>query len=485
MAVMALLSLTACDRTPTDEVLTTDLSAHVERGYAPGLIEVTHAARLDHKIIPDFNRDQRRVAYAARLRLKRDYDFGNWDQANAASLALLLGARPQDLAGLKADGNKAGDTIQATGTLIYDHADGRWRLAAGADVQLESPIILPDRLALLKNWRDLTVMTFHALWEPAAVARSEIVAAEKRVTARLARVNGGIAVASAPIGSNMWQVTQAITGIERATSPAARPLVNVATMDARENLRLLRDGVVSAALIRSTEVLLAAQGQGPFETDGTFPSLRAVASLFPEEIHVVVDRASPIASVADLYGKRIAVAATGPAAMLEAVEILRAHRVVLTNLAAPLVELPVDAALAALHRGEQDAVILTSAAPSAALRGNGSAASVRLLPLDGDAVALLTTGTSNYVAATIPAQTYPGQERSVTTVGLAVMLVSSTAVPADDVQELLGLTFAPRDFMQSGSPFSALAKISTARRGVNLTLHDGAEAFYAGLPGQK
>lgn len=111
---------------------------------------------------------------------------------------------------------------------------------------------------------------------------------------------------------------------------------------------------------------------------------------------------SPIASVADLFGKRVTIVRSGTAAALEAGDILRAHRVSLAALAATPDELPMDAALAALKCGERDAVILTAPAPSPALRDFAVANPVRFLPLDADAVALLTTGTSNYVAVTVP-----------------------------------------------------------------------------------
>src|SRR5205085_2091559 len=88
------------------------------------------------------------------------------------------------------------------------------------------------------------------------------------------------------------------------------------------------------ALAYTEQAALASAGTGPFESAGTFPELRAVGSLFPQQVHVIVMAPSSLASVADLFGKRVAVAATGPAAMTQAAEVLRAHRVVVTALAA-------------------------------------------------------------------------------------------------------------------------------------------------------
>ena len=164
---------------------------------------------------------------------------------------------------------------------------------------------------------------------------------------------------------------------------------------------------------------------------------------------------------------------------------IRAHRVSLAALGTALDELPIDEALAALKRGERDAVILTAPAPSPALRDFAIANAVRLLPMDADAVALLTTGTSNYVVVTVPAQTYPGQGRPVTTVGVAALLVSSELVPAPEAAALLQKVFTDLDYMHEGSPFNAMVKVGSAHRGVTLPLHSAAEAFYAAVSNQK
>jgi TRAP transporter TAXI family solute receptor len=233
--------------------------------------------------------------------------------------------------------------------------------------------------------------------------------------------------------------------------------------------------------MRADEAALAAAGEGPFERDGTFPDLRALASLFPEQIHVLVMATSPVASVADLYGKRVAIVSGEPVALREAGDVLRAHRVPLSALAKPAAELPMDEALDALARGEQDAVILTAAVPSPALRNFVVASAIRFLPLDADAVALMTTGNSNYVAVTIPAQSYPGQGKPIATVGVTAMLVSTERVPAAETEGLLRQVFADVDFMRLGHPMGAMIKPSTARKGLTLPLHTGAEAFY-GVP---
>ena len=475
-----ILVLSACGRAPDDAALKTDLAAYVDGIYAPGLIDVVQAKRLDHRLfqwrLPDFARDRREVAFAADLKLTRDYDFGAWEQPNAAALMLLLGAKPEGLAGLKSGGNKAGDVIHAAGTVIYTPSDRGWRLAAAAP-SARTETHMQSRQAALLAWRKVTAATLRSFF--VTPPDEEISDVLKLGAARLGRRDGHLVVASGPRGQDYWSVTDAITHDGAAEQPSAA-LLNIDVRDSREALTLLRDGVATAALMRGDEAALAAQGQGIFTRDGTFPDLRALAALFPEPIHVIVKASSQIASVAELDGRRVAVVASGVAARSEAEDILRAHRVTSAIAAGALAEVPLATALDALARGERDAVILTAAAPAAALRDFASATPLRFLALDADAVALLTTGNSNYIAVTVPSAAYPGQERPLATVAVAALLVSTASVSSADAEAVLRRTFAGTDYMRLGSPLGALLKPATARRGITLALHPAAEAFFAG-----
>lgn len=106
----------------------------------------------------------------------------------------------------------------------------------------DSKSVLPpqSRLALLQQWARVTAMTARAIFAPAsAVLTDELSAAVKAAAARLARQNGGLAVARGPANENYWNVFDAIV---KADNTPARPMVNITTRGALENLRLLRDG---------------------------------------------------------------------------------------------------------------------------------------------------------------------------------------------------------------------------------------------------
>ena len=479
----AMVTIGGCDQPPPNERFASDLAAYVDSGFASGLLNVTRAERLDRGVLPLFTRGRRTVSFVADLRLKRDYDFGVWDQANAATLIYLLGARAEGLAGIKSDGNAAGDEIHVTGAVVYRRNGEQWTLESAPALPLarQTSPAASDRLELFRQWRRISALTLRALVSPSpAAVTDDLTTAANTASARLTRQGGALTLASGPVNGAYWGLAQAIAETKpHDKDPDAKAgVVNVATRGSLENLRLLRDDAVTAIVLRGDEAAMAADGEPPFDRSGAFRDLRALATLFPEQIHVVVMNATALASVADLFGRRVVIAAAGPAAATAAGDILRAHGVALTALKTAPLELPVEQALAALARGDCDAVILTAPAPSTALRDFAVAPGVRLLPMDADAVALLTTGISSYVAVTMAAQTYPGQPNPIATVGVTAQLVSSARIPAAETEALLNSVFSDVDFLARGHAMGAMIKRPTALRGLTLPLHSGAVAFF-------
>ena len=89
---------------------------------------------------------------------------------------------------------------------------------------------------------------------------------------------------------------------------------NAETAGSVENVRLIGAKQADYALVQSNVAAMAAAGEGPFAQGGAVTSLRALGSLFPEPVHIVVPAASGIRTVEDLRGKRVALGApdSGP-----------------------------------------------------------------------------------------------------------------------------------------------------------------------------
>jgi TRAP transporter TAXI family solute receptor len=458
--VAAALLLAGCGAPPDAAQLKTDLEGALVAAAPPGLLAVQDVAIA----ASDRDGSRRAVAFIAHLRVNRDHGFGAWDQFNAAALAGLLGAAPRAVRGIAPRLNAAGDVLTVPGRAIYaPAANGKgWTLAAFG------PPVAPqdDRRLRLREQAWLMAVTLLTQPESWRIVRDNLAWAISRSRGQLARRNGGYALAGGPIGSDGWSVIEAL----RLSDETRRPVVNLATRDGADLLSMLRDGAATAAIVDSDRVAAA-----------EIANLRAVAALYPKPLHVLVPAASAAASVADLRGKRIAIV-NGPSRAAE--DALRAHRLPAAAVA-NLVPLTLAEALGGLRAGKLDAAVFAARAPvalPAALAGT-----FRLLGLDSDAIALLTTGEMRYVAVKIPGRTYPGQPNPVVTIAVIATLVAPLSVPDAEIGALLKSLFGPVDYLGAGSIAGTMIAPATALTGLTLTLplHPGSETYFRNAPAER
>ena len=109
--------------------------------------------------------------------------------------------------------------------------------------------------------------------------------------------------------------------------------------------------------------------QGPFASDPPLAELRALASLFPSPCTSSWPPTSPIASLADLRGKRVEIGLPDPGTRLDALAVLKAAGIGLDQLTATS-EVGLVPGLRALADGAVDAVIATISARRAASRNS-------------------------------------------------------------------------------------------------------------------
>jgi TRAP transporter TAXI family solute receptor len=466
-----MLPLSACDNGPAFERIASDLETALAAAAPPGLlslqtVDVTEIRRAGGENA----RGQRTVRFAAHVRANRDTSFAAWDEYNAATLAAALGAQPSQIGGLGRT-NKAGDLLTIPGAAIYSHggaADNAWRFR-GFVTAKEPSSRAPSGFAMLRSlvatagvksaaWK---IVSHHLHWPPT------------RALALVTRAADGVAIAAGPAGSDRWKVAEALQRQDNQTAA----VFNMPAADSVESIRRVRDGTATAAIVDSDTAILASTGTYAFASAGAYPGLRAAASLFPKPVHVIVNADSKVNSVADLRGKRTLVVTSTPGTTRVAVDVLRAHRLPMSDVRNLTVPSIADA-MVALAVGNVDAVIVAAAIPQPAMIEAAPGHRFRLLSLDSDAIALLTTGETHYVALSIPSRSYPGQQSSIATVAVTALVVADHATPPDEINRLLATMLGPVDYFKLGSSAGALISTRTAELGIPLPLHPGAETFF-------
>jgi uncharacterized protein len=251
-----------------------------------------------------------------------------------------------------------------------------------------------------------------------------------------------------------------------------------ATQGSIENLRLINAKQLESGFAQADLAAMAYSGTGPFAEDRPMPQLRAIASLVPEALHVVVRADSSIQSIADLAGKTIAVGESGSGTAINAKVLLAAAGIgdgdaVRKNLR------PAQAA-EEMQAGTLDALILAGSYPVPAIQELAATIPVRLLPVSGPIATKLEKEFSFYGAAAIPAGTYRHVDTDTPSVGFFALWVVDANADADLIHDIIRAVWSEgaAKLFAGIDPIGKQIKLANALNGVSLPLHPGAERFY-------
>ena len=325
ISALVTLILAGCGAGPDESALRKDVAERVAQALPAGAVTVASLERRGSQSDTKApSGETRRIIYFdTELKLERDFDFGAWDSPGVAGIVSALGTGPKGIVGITSGGNKAGDRVLAHGTALYKREGEGWAPTVSAGFAPTEPPAYATAapqggaIGMIDQMRTV-VQNVPKDITPAARAliEQELAAANAAIRAAVARATQGYAIAAGPEHGQYYRFAQALA------DPRGIRIEPLITRGGEENLRMLRDGRVSLALSQGDAALAAYQGKGSFAEDGPYTTLRAVGSLYPEPVHVIVRGDSPIASVSELAGRRVAVGQVGSASRTTALRVL-------------------------------------------------------------------------------------------------------------------------------------------------------------------
>lgn len=256
---------------------------------------------------------------------------------------------------------------------------------------------------------------------------------------------------------------------------AERSVTVKVTTGSEANLRLLQGSMLHMAIVQSDTLQDAAEGDGSFFGEN-LSGYSAVAGLYTEACQIVATESSGITSIADLAGKRVSVGEEDSGVTRNAEQILNANGMTLDML--QVSRLSFSDAAAAMERGEIDAFFCTAGAPTNAVADLAGTMNIRLISIDQRTIDQLTGLHECYAVCSIPAGTYRGQEKDVTTLGVRAVLVASDSLDAASVKDITAALFDHNAEIQSAVAVNAVIDPSAAVQSIPIGFHPGAAAYY-------
>lgn len=209
--------------------------------------------------------------------------------------------------------------------------------------------------------------------------------------------------------------------------------------------------------------------------------LRGCARLYDDYVQLVVKRLSPVRSIKELKGKRVAIGPTGSGVRLIAERVLRAAGLD-PDKDIQAKSAGIDTMPDALRHGDIDAFFWSGGLPTRSVNRLSEEFPIRFVPLDSVANTLHQQGgpAAYYRSSQMPSDAYPAAQRGVPVPTLAVanLLVTTDRVDPRLSEGLTRTVIASRDRIGSVVHAAQRVDLRTAPYTDPLPLDEGAGRYY-------
>lgn len=244
------------------------------------------------------------------------------------------------------------------------------------------------------------------------------------------------------------------------------------------NANAIRAGELDMGVVQSDVQYSAVKGEGQFKAAGPSGDLRAMFSMHPEPMTVVVRKELNAQSLTDLKGKRFNIGNPGSGHRSGADDLLAAFGMKTSDLGLAS-ELKADEHGPALCDGKIDGFVFAVGHPSANIQDPTTACGAKLLTLQGDGVNKLVAQHSYLAKASIAGGTYPNNPQATHTYGVLATFVTNAKTPPDTVYAVVKQVFDNFDDFKKLHPALAhLKPEEMVANGLTAPLHEGAARYF-------
>jgi TRAP transporter TAXI family solute receptor len=254
----------------------------------------------------------------------------------------------------------------------------------------------------------------------------------------------------------------------------------LATVAGQRDAGLAIEVLPSAGAVENAERLSAGVADlGIIQSDTQAPaSVRAIASIFPETLHIVARTDSGVETVADVAGKRVALMPKGSGGNAVFARLMAHYGLDEGDYA--ISHLPPSEAMAALRAGEVDVMARVIALGNGPMRDLLRDPGLRLVPLDqAEAIQMFAPALRRIEIPRGALNGWPPvPPQSIEALGVDAILVAGAQVPEADVRRLTELMFGARNLLVELDEQTAFLGAGESPEVFGLALHPGARAYF-------
>lgn len=247
-----------------------------------------------------------------------------------------------------------------------------------------------------------------------------------------------------------------------------------ATKASVENLILLQQGRGELAFALGDSLKAAWEGDEEAGFKSKLDKLRTLGAIYPNYIQIVATSDSGIKTLSDLKGKRLSVGAPKSGTELNSRAILAAAGMTYKNIG-KVEYLPFAESVDLMRNRQLNATLQSAGLGVASLKDLSTSTEITVVSVPKAVVDKIGPP---FVPATIPANTYIGQDKDVPTAAVVNYLVTSSAVSDDLAYQMTSLIFESLSELVNAHAAGREIKLETAATGSPVPLHAGAIRYY-------
>jgi len=247
-----------------------------------------------------------------------------------------------------------------------------------------------------------------------------------------------------------------------------------ATKASVENLVLLQQGRGEIAFTLGDSLKAAWEGDEEAGFKSKLDKLRTIGAIYPNYIQIVATAESGIKTLADLKGKSLSVGAPKSGTELNSRAILAAAGMTYKDMG-KVEYLPFAESVDLMKNRQLNATLQSAGLGVASLKDLSTSAEITVVSVPK---AIVDKIGPPFVAVTIPANTYTGQDKDVPTAAVVNYLVTSTAVSDDLAYQMTKLIFESLPELANAHAAGREIKLEGAASGSPVPLHPGAIRYY-------
>lgn len=241
------------------------------------------------------------------------------------------------------------------------------------------------------------------------------------------------------------------------------------------NVKAVQLGKADLGFGNSISTVDGVAGRAPFEAKAD--NVCNVATLYPQYFQIVANADSGINSMADIKGKSVAVQPRGNTAEFITAQMLEVYGMTYKDLGRVSYVSYTDA-VSLLKDNNAQLFTLGTTVPSSSIMDLASARAIKLIDVPEDKFQAMRKLNPGYTKLTIPAGSYPGQDKEVQAVGYATHVIARCDLEEDTVYKILKGILADKADLDAIAKAMAPTTVKMMAEDIGVPLHKGAEKFY-------